>query len=284
MKSYTTHLHRFTYTILLVFVFHFLAHTQSGGQNLGGAAVQGIGGAGVCLDNISSLYTNQAGSAFIKNWSADVSVDRRFDLEELTTISVALAKNVGFGTVGLNVSQYGFDAYAEQKIGLSYARLLTDYFALSGQVDMLGFKIDGFGNTYKYTVEFGIYSRLSDKVHLAAHIFNPTSIQLTDNEEIDSRISIGAKYIPSNKVKLYSEFEKIIDRDVQFKLGVTYKVIDDLDINIGSNLTTQAFNFGFQYKIKDAFTIAASFGFNNNIQGTSPAFSGQYVSTPSVDK
>lgn len=251
---------------------------QNGTQNLGGAIIQGIGGAGVTLDNISSLYTNQAGSAFIEDWAIDVSVVRRFNLEELTTISMAAAKKVKIGTLGLTVAQYGFESYSEQKIGLSYARLLTSYLSISGQFNILGFKIEDFDNSYKYTVEMGIYTRLSPKVHLAAHIYNPTSIKLTDEENLDSRMKLGVKYLPSLKVRLFSEIEKIIDRDLQIKFGSSYQVIENLDISLGANLSLESFHFGFQYRIQNAFTIAAAFSLNNSYLGNTPSFSGQYVS------
>ena len=63
------------------------------------------------------MYTNQAGTAFLEGWAVDVSVDRRFNLEELTTFSFAATTSLNFGTVGILVGQYGFDAYSEQKIG-----------------------------------------------------------------------------------------------------------------------------------------------------------------------
>ena len=266
----------FTYITLLIFILHQSSSAQNGTQNLGGAATNGIAHAGVTLDNISAMYTNQAGTAFLEGWAVDVSVDRRFNLEELTTFSFAAATSLNIGTVGIMVGQYGFDEYSEQKIGLSYARLLTSYLAIGGQFDVLGFKIDGFGNTYSYTAEVGLYSKLSDQVHLAAHIFNPTSSKLNDNEELDSRFKIGVRYIPSNKVDFFTEIEKIIDRSVQIKLGAEYAVLDNLDLMAGSNLEINTFHFGFKYLVQNKFTIVAAFSFNNNQLGNSPGISAQY--------
>lgn len=266
----------FTYIVLLISIVHQNSSAQNGTQNLGGAATNGIAHAGVTLDNISAMYTNQAGTAFLEGWAVDVSVDRRFNLEELTTFSFAAATSLNIGTVGIMVGQYGFDEYSEQKIGLSYARLLTSYLAIGGQFDVLGFKIDGFGNTYSYTAEVGLYSKLSDQVHLAAHIFNPTSSKLNDNEELDSRFKIGVRYIPSNKVDFFTEIEKIIDRSVQIKLGAEYAVLDNLDLMAGSNLEINTFHFGFKYLVQNKFTIVAAFSFNNNQLGNSPGISAQY--------
>ena len=280
MHTYITKIQLITYILLFISIIQHTTFAQNGTQNLGGAATNGIAHAGVTLDNISAMYTNQAGTAFLEGWAVDVSVDRRFNLEELTTFSFAAATSLNIGTIGVMVGQYGFDAYSEQKVGLSYARLLTSYLAIGGQFDMLGFKIDGFGNSYSYTAEFGLYSKLSNQVHLAAHIFNPTSSKLNDREELDSRIKIGVRYIPSNKLDLFTEVEKIIDRSVQIKLGAEYAVLDNLALMGGANLEINSFHFGFKYVLQDKFTIAAAFSFNNNQLGNSPGISAQYWNRP----
>jgi len=278
MKNYMTDLHEFTHTIILLFVCICSVNSQNGIQNQGGAATNGIGHAGVTLDDISAMYTNQAGTAFMDGWAVDVSVDQRFDIPELSTFSFAAATSLDIGTIGVTVGQYGFDALSEQKIGLSYARLLTSKLSVSGQANMLGFEIADFGNTYAFTVELGIYTQLSNKIHLAAHVFNPTSTKLNSNEELDTRMKIGVKYIPSDRVTIYSEAEKIIDRDLQMKFGLDYEVINDLDIMAGSNLTIQSFHVGFKYRIQNQFTLAAAFSYNNNLLGNSPGVSAQYWS------
>lgn len=276
MNTQYTAIQRYIHTALIIYIALCTSYSQNGVQNLGGAITNGIGQAGVTLENISALYTNQAGTAFLEGWAVDVSADRRFGLAELTTFSFAAATSLNIGTVGISVGQYGFDALSEQKIGLSYARLLNTKVALSGQVDMLGFKIDQFGNTYSFTTEIGLYTKLSRQVHLAAHIFNPTSTKINDNEELDTRMKIGMKYIPSTKLKVYTEAEKIIDREIQIKLGAEYRAVNNLDLMAGANLNIQSFHFGFKYLIQDQFTIAAAFSFNNSQLGNSPGVSTQY--------
>lgn len=283
MQTYYTENNRLIYTILFLFVSTIYLNAQNGTQNLGGAMTNGVAQAGVTFENISAMYTNQAGTAFLEGWAVDVSAERRFGLEELTTFSFAAATSLNIGTVGISVGQYGFDAYTEQKVGLSYARLLTSKVAIGGQVDMLGFKLDQFGNTYAFTAELGIYTKLSRQVHLAAHVYNPTSTKLNNNEELDTRMKIGLKYIPSNKLNIYTEAEQIIDRELQLKLGVDYQVIDDLDLMAGANLNIQSFHFGFKYRLQDQFIIAAAFSFNNNQLGNSPSMSAQYWNSPEID-
>ena len=70
----------FIHIVLFIFLIKQSSTAQNGIQNLGGATTNGIAHAGVTLDNISAMYTNQAGTAFLEGWAVDVSVDRRFNL------------------------------------------------------------------------------------------------------------------------------------------------------------------------------------------------------------
>lgn len=253
---------------------------QNGIQNLGGANSAALAGSGTCLADITSVYTNQAGLAFLKSHAADLSIDRRFNIAELTTYSAGFAYKMNKAAIGIQVGQYGFDDYAEQKIGLSYARLISKNVSLSAQLDLLGWKIEGFGNTYKATAEFGMYAQVSRKFHFGAHIFNPGQIALTENENIDSRFKLGTRYLPSDKVDIFLEAEKIIDRDIQLKLATRYQYRDYLDIMLGANLNIESLHFGFKYTYKDRMAVSFSFALNNNQIGNSTAFSGQYYHLP----
>lgn len=267
---------RLTTIFIICLTLSISSFGQNGIQNLGGAISQGLGGAGIALDNITAQYTNQAGTAFLKDWAIDVSVDRRFNIQELTTFSTAISYPMSIGSVGVTVAQYGFEEYAEQKLGLSYARKLNQKIALSAQFDLIGFKIEGFGNSYKPTAEFGIYAKANKKLHIAAHVFNPGQIALTENENLDSRLGLAARYLPSPKLDLFLEFEKIIDREPQVKFATAYRYQDYLELMLGANLNVESLHFGFKYNYKNQLGIAVSFSLNNNQIGNSTAFTGQY--------
>ena len=50
----------FIHIVLFIFLIQQSSSAQNGIQNLGGATTNGIAHAGVTLDNISAMYTNQA--------------------------------------------------------------------------------------------------------------------------------------------------------------------------------------------------------------------------------
>lgn len=60
-----------------------------------------MGRTGLSVAGIGAMYYNQAGLAGIKNWAADVSYERRFNLEDLTSIQISGAKNLDLGLLDL---------------------------------------------------------------------------------------------------------------------------------------------------------------------------------------
>ena len=97
---------------------------QSSFFSSGGAHTMSLADNGTMFEGISSIYTNPAGLVSIENFAFDVGYNRRYNLSELSTVSLGGAKNIGSGVIGVSVSRFGYSAYSESKIGLTYARKL----------------------------------------------------------------------------------------------------------------------------------------------------------------
>jgi len=248
---------------------------QSGFTTIGGANFLGYSRAGVNLDGIESIYLNQAGLSDVKNFAFDVSAERRFNLEELTNISIAGAKTFTFGTVGILLSNFGFSEYNEQKFGLAYARRLNSNISLGGQFDLLRYNVDKLGSKNLLSFEFGMQLKLSRHFSLAAHIFSPGSIEVSETTEIGTRFRLGLKYKPSEKVFLLAELDKLIYRPLEYKVAISYQAIKELQIRLGVNPTTEIYSFGIMVQLQDKYALASAVSINNNL-GNSPAVSLQY--------
>lgn len=248
---------------------------QSGFSTLGGAHFLGFARAGVATDGSSSIYLNQAGITSVKNWSADVSVERRFNLQELTQLSFSVVKNLKIGSVGIMASNFGFDQYNEQKIGLVYARKLSPSLSLGGQFDVLRYNIENIGSKNLLSFELGMLLKINRQLSLGTHVFSPVNVEVTPDNEINTRFRAGIKYSPSNKVFLLADLDKVLDRSLEFKFGFGYQPIQNLEVRAGINPTISQYTFGFRLTLKDKFKVSSAFGLNN-ILGNSPALSIQY--------
>lgn len=248
---------------------------QSGFTTIGGANFVGYGRAGTNIEGIESIYLNQAGLVGVKNFAFDVSAERRFNLDELTNISFAGAKTFKFGTVGLLLSNFGYSDYSEQKFGLAYAKKLSSAISLGGQFDILRLNISQFGSKNIYTFEIGMQLRLNKDFSVATHVFSPGNITINESTELGTRFRLGVKYQPSNKVFILAEMDKLIYRDIEYKIGVSYQAIKELQLRLGVNPSNETFSFGVALNIKDSYRIATAYSLQDNL-GNTPAISLQY--------
>ncbi len=267
-------LNRFSCWVILS-LFAFSGYSQSGFTTLGGANFLGYSRAGINISGIESIYMNQAGLTGVKNIAFDISAERRYNLEDLTNISVAGAKSFKFGTIGIILSNFGFTDYNEQKFGLAYARQLNKSISLGGMFDLLRYNVTSVGSKNIMTFEVGMQMKLNKDFSVATHVFSPGNINVADGTDLGARFRLGLKYSPSPKVFILAELDKLIYRNLEYKLGISYQVVKPLNLRIGINPTTQVYSFGAMFSFKETYRIASAVALNNNL-GNTPAFTFQY--------
>ena len=107
-------------------------------------------------NSIWSNFTNQAGLAEINQFTIGVGTENSFGIKELSTHTAVFSLPVNGGVFGLNVAYTGFELYNESKIGLAFAKKLSNDFNVGIQVDYLGLYDDGgTDNHNNYTSEIG---------------------------------------------------------------------------------------------------------------------------------
>ncbi len=239
-----------------------------------GAYSNAIGGASAHLNNIDAIFSNQAGIADIDSISFIASSELRFSVTELGAagIGVVIPTN-SFGSFGINIQNFGFAEYKEQKLGIAYARKLFPNFNLGAQIDLLNTSIEGFGNKVLATFELGVQAKLGENFRLGAHIFSPGNIELLESDNnVNSRIRIAASYFPSQKVTIALEVDKWLQNEVSIKAGIDYKVINNLHVRLGANTNPASFGIGVAYNIGKSFSIEGTYVANNQL-GYTPSFS-----------
>ncbi|MEZ4912041.1 MAG: hypothetical protein R2774_14410 [Saprospiraceae bacterium] len=250
---------------------------QIGFQPIQGAVFNSLGRAGVTFEGIEAIYSNQACLSSIKGLAADITFERRFNLKELDIISLSVAKKFNnYGIFGISISQFGFSKYNEQKIGLAYGKLLSKNISIGGQFDYLKLNIEGYETQSFITFEIGTKVQLSNQFSIGAHVFNPINQKINEYDDLYTRFRIGLQYSPSNKVLLMADADKTTYKNVLFKIGVAYRILQPIQIYLGSDITNQIFGFGFKYSFQSTYHIAGGFSTNNSLGQTS-AISLQYL-------
>lgn len=262
---------------LLFFVFRF-AQAQNGTPQNAGARGAALGNASVTFDDINSAFSNQAGLAFIDGISFTAYGERRFLTEGLNSYLFAAAVPYDkIGTFGVAINYFGFKDYNEQKIGLSYARKLAKNFSLGVQLDYLGTRIPNYGSAHAVTVEIGILAKLSEKVSLGAHAYNPVNAKVGPQDRLPTIFNLGVGYKASKKVLLNVQLEKdIYNFPLVARLGLEYRPSKALYLRAGvaASQFAQA-SFGLGVNVESLrIDFATSY---HQILGFTPAVSLSYT-------
>lgn len=257
----------------LLMASYSISQAQLGLNGSDGAQGLAMGGAGSTLTGSYALFNNQAGILGVDDLAVVLDVQRRFSLADLSVVSAGVVKNSKLGAFGLMVSSYGFEAYKDQKIGLAYAKKLTDILDIGGQLNVLQIQIDNFGSSTNLSFELGAIAELTEELKLGFHVNNPLSVAITENTELDSRFRLGLNYTPSSKVQLVAEADKILDDTaLNFRVGIQYALLPSLQIRTGYSTSPGTVSFGLGYRFNDTLLFDAAYSYHEQL-GYTPGIS-----------
>jgi hypothetical protein len=252
---------RFIKLLFIILLFTIEGYAQN--QPLGGRSA-GLAGTSVTLTDIWSTHNNQAALAEIEHIAAGFYYENRFAVNELSLKSGAFVLPVKNGAFGVNLSYFGYSQYNEQKIGLAYGRKLGKYFSAGLQLDYQSVSIgENYGSAGFITFELGLYSKITDDFVIGAHVYNPSSVKLSNEleEKTPAIFKLGMAYSFSDELCLSIETEKNTNYKPLIRGGLEYDIIKKLSVRIGystipSTTSSEKFNISSLY----------SFGFGLNLK------------------
>jgi len=267
------------YIILFVLNSSILAQAGFDPSSRGGRSA-GMGYNSVVSNEFWSVFNNQAAMAWNAKLSAGVFFENRFSLKEMNTRGMGIVIPASkYDAFGLTYSQYGYSAYNETKIGLSYAKSFARKVAAGIQFDYLrtASSIEN-GSKGVFTFEFGLQSKVSKKMLIGFYAFNPIHSLLSDyngyTEYVPVVIRFGLAYQFSEKFILESEIEKDLHHDAIIRIGGDYKINETFFIRGGLSTGVVLYSFGVGTKWHGlTFDIASSY---HQVLGISPSVSLNY--------
>jgi hypothetical protein len=242
-----------------------------------GARSAGMGHASVTLSDVWSSHHNQAGLAWLEQSEAGVFVQNRFLMKELNYGGFAYAHKLNTGSLALTYTNFGYHLYGESKVGVGYGMKFTDMISGGVQLNYHHLRLaNNYGRNSALTAELGLQTYLTDRIMLAAHLFNPTRTTLNEynKEKIPTIMRLGMNYLFSKQVLATIEAEKDIDMKPVFRMGIEYKTSNKLYLRggIGTHPTLAAFGFGV-YAGAVKLDVAASY---HQVLGFTPDLSFVY--------
>ena len=193
-----------------IFLFIFLhSFQQIKGQvsnDVVGSRSIAMGGASVTLSDLWAANNNQAGLGFTKELAGGIYYENRFLLKETAYRAGVFVLPTKVGAIGLNVASFGYSAYSETKVGLSYGQRFGDKFSIGMQINYLNTHLtQQYGSNNALTGAVGLIAKLSEELTMGVHLYNPTKAKLADydKERIATVMKFGLDYRFSKKSYIY---------------------------------------------------------------------------------
>ena len=234
------------------------------------------------------VFNNQAAMAWDAKLSAGAFFENKFSVSEMNTRGFGLTlPATQHDAFGLTFSQYGYSAYNETKVGVSYAKAFANRVAAGLQFDYLrtASSLEN-GSKGVFTFEFGLQSKVSRKMTIGFYAFNPIHSVLSDyngyTEYVPVVIRFGLAYQFSDKFTLETEIEKDLHNDAIIRVGGDYKLNDMFYVRGGISTGVVQYSFGIGAKWKNlSFDISSAY---HQVLGVSPAVSLHYDFSKLISK
>jgi len=257
-------------TIFLLFCHALIAGNDG---NTNGARRSALGGSSILLKDHWAVDNNPALLGNLNQWGAGISYENQFNLNELSYRSAVIAHPIKQGAFGLSINQFGFSAYQEDRIGLSYGQKLGEGLSMGIQLNYLSTSInEGYGSNNAISGNVGVFAQINDEISLAAIVINPNRAKLAEfqDERYPSLIKLGVGYTFSEKVSLVSEIAKDVDADADVRFGIEYQAIEILYFRAGYSTNPALSSFGFgllfnQFQLDIASSFDSNLGFSPQI-------------------
>lgn len=243
-----------------------------------GARSAGMSNATVMMPHLWSVFHNQAGLAWLDQFSFGFHHENKFVVPQYALQAVAIVIPTAPGTMGITYSYFGYSKYHENKIGVAFGRMLGKNISAGIQLNYLNvFIADQYGNQGNLTVEAGIMAQPVKNLFLGVHVFNPTraKVSLDTEEDIPTIFRFGMGYRFANTIFLAAETEKDLNNPAVFKTGIEFELADNLTLRTGFSTKPALYTFGLGYSYK---RIKADLAFTRHQQlGFTPHFSILYT-------
>jgi hypothetical protein len=266
------------HSFVLISIFISVAAPASNEHFPVGARSSALGNASAPLSDAWSAAHNQAGLGFVRSPTAGIYYENRFLIKELSLRSAILALPLKAGTIGLSLTDFGYELYKESNYSLSFAKAFSKTFSIGMAMDYLSTRIaEGNGNYAAVLGEIGMQAKLCEGLVIGAHLYNPTRARLGKNtsERIPTILRLGMCYAFSSSVFLTTETEKDIAKKALFKAGIEYQPVHHFYLRMGISTEPVLTTFGFGVHLQN-FQIDLSANYHQTL-GITPQLGLTYL-------
>jgi len=240
--------------LLVLMTMNIIGFCRSNVYPTGGKATA-MGNAFVSRFDVSSAFNNQAGLAKIDAVAGGVCYENKFLLKEMSLRGAMVVLPTKTGNFALNFSAFGPFKWMESRVGLGYAKQLSEKLSAGLQFNYFNTMLpEDNSSISSFGFELGAIYQLSAKNFIGIHLANPYSLPLKTysyEEKIPWVIRVGGHSLFNSAFSLSYEVEKVQYADMKFKLGAEWEAVKNLFLRMGLNsgATKLYGGIGYSYKI-----------------------------------
>jgi len=260
--------------ILLLLLFGNLTLVASDNY-LAGARSVAMSNAFVSISDPWSTFHNQATLAKLKGISGGAFYESKFLIEELSLSAGTANFTALSGTIGLSFYQMGKGSFKESKVGLAYAKKLSQRLNAALQLDYFFNRFPENDKAFGFpTFEIGLSYQTTKELTLGIHLFNPVKNGFKTyygKEEMPLVLRFGGHYDFSERVLVSAEVQKNSDTATVVRTGLEFFPLENLAVRFGVSGKQLQYTAGIGYRFGKTNTDIA-FSYHGNL-GFSPSVS-----------
>ena len=246
------------------------------------ARAAGLGNGTIALADPWSIFSNQAGLGYQRDYWTGAFHENRYFVKELSYSSLGGCIPVRPGTFGIALSHFGYNQFSQSQIGLSYGMMLTKNIAAGVGLNYHSVQLaSSYGTSSCITAEGGINYQPIDKIAIGAHVFNPSRSSLGKDQNLTTSFGIGLAYRPVDYLLITVQGDDNTDSTPIFRTGIEYSPAERLSIRAGVSSNPMSMAFGLGWKVK-AICFDLAFAYHE-VLGYSPFVSISYTFNKKVN-
>ncbi len=197
-------------------------------------------------DDVFALFNNSAGLAQL-NWRefGIYYSPAPYGLSELANGYAAYVEPTSLGNFAAGFSTFGFELYRETQFSVSYSKRIAELFFAGLTANYKNLKIQNYGSDGLFTFD------ISSLIYITGFLragFSVSNIGRSSFGNEDGQTP--TIYASGFSYDIFSDFiiniaiEKEHDRDLSFRSGIEYSIIEYLDLRVGTSNKPNSFSAG----------------------------------------
>ena len=187
----------------------------------------------------------------MEGFSMGVYGERRFFLAATSVYKASFALASKAGNFGLNLGYSGFSNFAENQVGVAYAKQLATWLDVGMQFNYHGYSVPAYTSASTVNFELGAIVHVTDKVAAGFHVYNPVGGRFAKTDEkLCSIYKLGIGYDASDQVFVAAEIVKQQDCALNVNAGLQYSFAKQFFLRMGvaTHTSTGYFGAGMSWK------------------------------------